>query len=143
MPMTELQRFAQILFGIDGLVNTALYVPQMFKTWKLPQGTSLSTWGFWTITSADGVFYAVVAARNLELALVLGGNLIGCSLIFLLALTGRKRACPPIRSASAEGALAASLPPESQPAASHSRRSACPQDSATSLYGRVQRSDIQ
>ncbi|MHB1641198.1 MAG: hypothetical protein ACYCS8_00880 [Acidithiobacillus sp.] len=117
--MTELQRFAQILFGIDGLVNTALYIPQMFKTWKMPLGTSLSTWGFWTITSADGVFYAAVAARNLELALVLGGNLIGCSIIFLLALTGRKRACPP--------------------AANHSRR---PQDPAASLYGKAQRSDI-
>ncbi len=140
--MTELQRFAQILFGIDGLVNTALYVPQMFKTWKLPQGTSLSTWGFWTITSADGVFYAAVAARNLELALVLGGNLLGCSIIFLLALSGRKRASPPIRYASAGDALAASPPPESQAAASHSRRSACPQDPTASLYGKAQRSDI-
>lgn len=89
--MTGLQQIAQTLFGIDGVVNTALYIPQMFKTWKVPQGTSLCTWGFWSITSADGVFYAVVGAHNLELALVLGGNLVGCSIIFLLALAGRKR----------------------------------------------------
>ncbi len=91
MPMTELQHIAQILFGVDGLVNTALYVPQMIKTWKVPQGTSLSTWGFWTITSADGVFYAAVGARNLELALVLGGNLLGCSILFTLALTRKNK----------------------------------------------------
>ena len=91
MVNTGLQHFAQALFGIDGFVNTALYVPQMIKTWKIPQGTSLSTWGFWTLTSADGVFYAVVAARNLELALVLGGNLIGCSIIFMLAFTRKNR----------------------------------------------------
>lgn len=89
MVNTGLQHFAQVLFGVDGLVNTALYVPQMIKTWKIPQGTSLGTWGFWSITSADGVFYAVAGARNLELALVLGGNLVGCSIIFLLALTRR------------------------------------------------------
>jgi hypothetical protein len=93
--MTGLQHIAQALFGIDGLVNTALYVPQMIKTWKVPQGTSLSTWGFWTITSADGVFYAAVAARNLELALMLGGNLLGCSTIFLLALA-RKNKTPAV-----------------------------------------------
>jgi hypothetical protein len=91
MSMTELQHFAQVLFGIDGLVNTALYVPQMVKPWKVPQGTSLSTWGFWTVTSADGVFYAAVAARNLELALVLAGNMVGCSIIFMLALARKDR----------------------------------------------------
>ncbi len=91
MVNTELQHFAQILFGVDGLVNTALYIPQMIKTWKIPQGTSLSTWGFWSITSADGVFYAVAGARNLELALVLGGNLVGCSIIFTIALIRKPR----------------------------------------------------
>lgn len=91
MVNTELQRFAQILFGVDGLVNTALYIPQMIKTWKVPQGASLVTWGFWSVTSADGVFYAVAGARNLELALVLGGNLVGCCFIFTLALAGRQR----------------------------------------------------
>lgn len=88
--MTDLQAFARVLFGLDGVVNTALYVPQIIKTWKVPQGASLTTWGFWTITSADGVFYALVAARNLELAFVLGGNLIGCAIIFILALMRRK-----------------------------------------------------
>lgn len=42
MVNTELQHFAQALFGIDGLVNTALYVPQIIKTWKVPQGTSFT-----------------------------------------------------------------------------------------------------
>lgn len=91
MPMTDLQRIAEALFGIDGLVNTALYIPQIVKTWKVPQGTSLITWGFWALTSADGVFYALVAARNLELALVLGGNLLGCPILFMLALTRKNR----------------------------------------------------
>ncbi len=87
----DLRPIAQVLFGIDGILNTALYVPQMVRTWKVPQGTSLSTWGFWTLTSADGVFYAVVAARNLELALVLGGNLLGCSTIFAIAVLRQRR----------------------------------------------------
>ncbi|OFA16751.1 hypothetical protein A4U49_06105 [Acidithiobacillus ferrivorans] len=90
MVSTELQHIAKALFALDGFLNTALYVPQMVKTWKVPQGTSLSTWGFWTLTSADGVFYAVVT-RNLELSLVLGGNLVGCSIIFILALARKDR----------------------------------------------------
>jgi uncharacterized protein with PQ loop repeat len=89
--MTEIQYIAKALFALDGFVNTALYVPQMVKTWKVPQGTSLSTWGFWSLTSADGVFYATVVAKNLELALVLGGNLVGCSIIFALALTRKNK----------------------------------------------------
>ena len=102
MPITGLQHIAQTLFGIDGLVNTALYIPQMFKTWKVPQGTSLGTWGFWSITSADGVFYAVAGARNLELTLVLGGDLVGCSTIFLLALAGQKRQRRMIRESATQ-----------------------------------------
>ncbi|WP_156103866.1 hypothetical protein [Acidithiobacillus ferrivorans] len=109
MVNTELQHFAQALFGIDGLVNTALYVPQMVKTWKVPQGTSLSTWGFWAITSADGVFYATVVAQNLELALVLGGNLVGCSIIFALAITRKTRGvrnfASPSRGATQESGI--------------------------------------
>ena len=88
----ELQLIVQTMFGVDGLVNTVLYIPQIVKTWKTPQGTSLSTWGFWTFTSADGVVYAIVAARNQELAWVMGGNLVGCATIFLLALLRRNRA---------------------------------------------------
>jgi hypothetical protein len=88
--MMSLHHFSQAIFGLDGVINTLLYVPQMVKTWKIPQGTSLGTWGFWSITSADGVFYALVGAQNLELALVLGGNLLGCSIIFLIAVL-RKR----------------------------------------------------
>jgi hypothetical protein len=87
--IVNLQPISEALFAVDGVVNTTLYVPQMFKTWKVPTGTSLGTWGFWTITSADGVFYAVVCAKNLELALVLGGNLLGCATIFLIAFLKR------------------------------------------------------
>ncbi|EGQ62006.1 hypothetical protein GGI1_10223 [Acidithiobacillus sp. GGI-221] len=32
-----------------------------------------------------------MGARNLELALVLGGNLVGCSIIFTLALTRKNK----------------------------------------------------
>ena len=89
--ITTIQLFASVLFAGDGLLNTALYLPQIRKTWKIPQGSSLGTWGFWTLTSADGVFYALVCAQNIVLALVMLGNLLGCLSIFLIALVRRSR----------------------------------------------------
>lgn len=88
MTITE---FARTLFALDGIVNTALYLPQIRKTWKIPEGTSLGTWGFWTLTSADGVFYAIVAAKNWELFFVLLGNLLGCGIIFSIAFYKRMK----------------------------------------------------
>lgn len=43
--MIDLQTFARVLFGLDGFANTALYVPQILKTWKIPQGTSFEHLG--------------------------------------------------------------------------------------------------
>ncbi len=76
---------SRLMFAIDGIINTSMYIPQIIKAWRTPSGSSLWTWGFWTLTSADGLFYAIVAAKNIELALVLGGNVIGCGSVFLIA----------------------------------------------------------
>lgn len=89
MSPLSLHSAAQYLFGLDGILNTILYIPQIIKTWKIPEGTSLLTWGFWSLTSADGVFYAVFGAANLELTLVFLGNLVGCFTIFALSLFKR------------------------------------------------------
>ncbi len=83
--MTPIDILAHWMFAADGVINTAMYVPQIIKAWRIPLGSSLLTWGLWTLTSADGLFYAIIAAKNLELALVLGGNLLGCGAVFLVA----------------------------------------------------------
>ncbi len=83
--MIGLDSLAHWMFAADGVINTSMYVPQVIKAWRIPKGSSLWTWGFWTLTSADGLFYAIVAAKNLELALVLGGNFLGCGTVFLAA----------------------------------------------------------
>lgn len=87
----DLKLLSQAFFALDGIVNTSLYVPQVRKSWRVPQGTALSTWAFWAITSADGVFFAVVAAQNTELLLVMVGNLVGCVSVFLAAWLARGR----------------------------------------------------
>ncbi|OCX77880.1 hypothetical protein A6O24_06005 [Acidithiobacillus thiooxidans] len=92
--MLSLHVAAQCLFGLDGVLNTLLYVPQILRTWKVPAGTSLLTWGFWSLTSADGVFYAIFGASNIELTLVFLGNLVGCALIFSIALVRRSLPLP-------------------------------------------------
>lgn len=89
----SLHLISQYLFGLDGIFNALLYVPQIVKTWKIPGGTSVLTWGFWSLTSADGVFYATFGASNLELTLVFLGNLIGCATIFGISVIRRH---PPI-----------------------------------------------
>jgi len=89
--MSTLATISRILFATDGIINSALYLPQIVKTWKVPQGSSLTTWGLWALTSLDGVVYAVVVAKNLELTLVLAGNLVGCFAVFLVAFLGQRR----------------------------------------------------
>jgi hypothetical protein len=87
----DLKLVSQVFFAIDGVVNTSLYIPQVRKSWRVPQGTALSTWAFWAVTSADGVFFAAVAAQNTELLLVMIGNLVGCAGVFLAAWVARAR----------------------------------------------------
>ncbi len=52
------------VYGISGIINVFMYIPQIGKVWKIPQGISFVTWWFWLGASIVGFLYAIPIAKN-------------------------------------------------------------------------------
>lgn len=81
----------RIIYAVDGFVNGLVYIPQMRKSWKDPSGTSILSWGYWSFGSLDSLLYAILVAKNLELAAIMLINVIGCTTVLLVAILKRKK----------------------------------------------------
>ena len=81
----------RVVYAVDGFVNGLFYIPQMRKSWKDPYGTSLLSWGYWSFGSLDSLVYAILIAKNIELATIMLINVIGCSTVFTISILKRKK----------------------------------------------------
>jgi hypothetical protein len=80
----------RVVYSIDGFANGLFYLPQIRKSWQDPYGTSLLSWAFWSFGTLDSLLYAIVIAKNTELALVMLVNVLGCSTVLIAAIIKRK-----------------------------------------------------
>lgn len=87
------------LYSANGFVVAFTYLPQLAVILRDAAGAravSLATWGYWTLSSALTLGYAITVARDPSFATVSAFHLAGCVSIVSVTILQRRRAqgCP-------------------------------------------------
>lgn len=86
---------ATTAFTLCNAVRVLAYLPQILRITQDPDGAraiSCATWSLFAISHLTTVIYALVAAHDLTMAAVFGGNALACFMILGVTLLKRRQA---------------------------------------------------
>lgn len=93
--LQSLEAALRWLYSANGFVVAFTYLPQLAVILRDATGArtvSLATWGYWTLSSALTLSYAIAVARDTSFATVSAFHLAGCVSIVSVTILQRRRA---------------------------------------------------